>query len=80
MTNHRPALAEMTSLWLIPIVSVVAASSTGSLVASALTDEWYKLWTLVISYVYWGIGMPFAYMVLTVYFLRLTVHKPLPGR
>ena len=36
-----------------------------------------KLWTLVISYVFWGIGTPMSWIILTIYFLRMTIHKPL---
>jgi len=77
MTNRRHDLAEMTALYLIPIVAIVIAATSGALVAGALKDEKYKLWTLVISYVFWGIGTPLSWIILTVYFLRLTVHQPL---
>jgi len=35
------------------------------------------LWTLVISYIFWGVGTPLSWIILTLYFLRMTVHKPL---
>jgi tellurite resistance protein TehA-like permease len=77
MTNRRHDLAEMTALYLIPIVAIVIAATSGALVAGALKEERYKLWTLVISYVFWGIGTPLSWMILTLYLLRMTVHKPL---
>lgn len=67
----------MTALWLIPVVSVVIVAASGSIVASVLPNTQHKLWTLIISYVLWGIGMPLSWIILTIYFLRLTVHKPL---
>jgi tellurite resistance protein TehA-like permease len=77
MTNRRHDLAEMTALYLIPIVSIVIAATSGALVASALENEKHKLWTLVISYIFWAIGSPLSWIILTVYFLRMTVHEPL---
>jgi tellurite resistance protein TehA-like permease len=77
MTNRRSELAEMTALYLIPIVAIVIAATTGGLVAGVLTNNEHQLWTLIISYVFWGIGTPLSWIILTLYFLRLTVHKPL---
>lgn len=77
MSNRRKELAEMTALYLIPIVAVVIAATSGALVASVLTDQNHRLWTLIISYVFWGIGTPLSWIILTIYFLRMTIHKPL---
>lgn len=77
MSNQRSELAEMTALYLIPIVAVVIAASSGALVAGAIPDPAHRLWTLVISYIFWGIGTPLSWIILTIYFLRMTVHKPL---
>ena len=68
----------MTALWLIPVVSVVIAASSGGIVAEALKNTQHKLWTLIISYVLWGVGMPLSWMVLVLYFFRLTMHEPVP--
>jgi tellurite resistance protein TehA-like permease len=69
----------MTALYFIPVVSVVMAANSGGLVAGALQNPKHQLWTLVISYVFWGIGSPLSWIILTLYFLRLTLHKP-PSR
>lgn len=67
----------MTALYFIPIVSVVIAATSGGLVAGAIPNPNHQLWTLIISYILWGIGTPLSWIVLTLYFLRMTVHKPL---
>lgn len=67
----------MTALYLIPIVAVVIISSSGGLLASAIPNLEHRLWTLYISYVLWGLGAPLSWMIMTLYFLRLTVHMPL---
>jgi tellurite resistance protein TehA-like permease len=77
MSNRRSELAEMTALYLIPIVSVVIAATSGGLVAGALHNRNNQLWTLIICYILWGIGTPLSWVILTIYFLRLTIHQPL---
>lgn len=77
MTHRRHDLEEMTALYLIPIVAIVIAASSGALVAGALKNHNNQLWTLIISYIFWGIGSPLSWIILTMYFLRMTVHKPL---
>ncbi|PVH97866.1 putative MFS transporter [Periconia macrospinosa] len=70
-------LTWMTALYFIPILSIVIAATSGALVARALTNNAHQLWTLIISYVFWGIGTPMSWIIMTLYFLRMTVHKPL---
>jgi len=77
MSSRRHDLAEMTALYLIPIVAIVIAATSGALVAGALENHRHQLWTLIISYIFWGIGTPLSWVILTVYFLRMMVHKPL---
>lgn len=77
MTHRRSSLEEMTALYLIPIVAVVIVATSGSLLASALPDLDNRLWTLVISYILWGLGSPLSWIILTLYFLRMTTHEPL---
>jgi tellurite resistance protein TehA-like permease len=77
MTHRRHEMGEMTALYLIPIVAIVIAATSGGLVAGALKDTSYQLWTLTISYVLWGIGTPLSWIILTMYFIRMTVYKPL---
>jgi tellurite resistance protein TehA-like permease len=77
MSNRRSELAELTALYLIPIVSVVIAATSGGLVAGAIPNHDHQLWTLIICYILWGIGSPLSWIILTLYFLRMTIHKPL---
>ena len=43
--------------------------------AGALTNPTHALWTLMVSYILWGIGMPLAIFTLVLYYYRLTMHK-----
>lgn len=67
----------MTALYLIPVVAVVIAATSGALVGSAIPNREHQLWTLIISYIFWGLGSCLSWIILTLYFLRMTTHKPL---
>ena len=69
----------MTAAWLLPIVAPIVAAATGGIVAEVLPNPQHALWTIIVSYILWGTGVPLAMTVLVIYFHRLTVHK-LPPR
>lgn len=70
-------LSSMTAVWLLPIVSPIVAAASGAVVADVLIDigPEHALWTVIVSYVLWGIGVPMAMMVTTIYLQRLSLHK-----
>jgi tellurite resistance protein TehA-like permease len=69
----------MTAAWLLPVISTIVASATGSIIAEVLPNPDHALWTLIISYILWGTGFPLAISILVIYFHRLTFHH-LPPR
>lgn len=69
----------MTAAWLLPIVPPIVAAASGGIVAEVLPNPQHALWTIVVSYVLWGIGVPLAMLTLGIYLHRLTMHK-LPPR
>jgi len=69
----------MTAAWLLPVVPTIVASATGSVVAGVLPNTQHALWTLITSYVLWGMGVSLALFTLVIYFQRLTLHR-LPPR
>ena len=69
----------MTAAWLLPIVVPIVAAASGGIVAGILPNPTHALWTVIVSYILWGTGVPLAMAVLVIYFHRLTVHK-LPAR
>ncbi|KAH6666416.1 putative C4-dicarboxylate transporter/malic acid transport protein [Halenospora varia] len=75
MSVHKTDISSVTTLWLLPIVSAVICAATGAMVADALTNPAHSLWTLIISYILWGIGVPLAMFTLVLYYHRLTMHK-----
>ena len=75
MTTHQTRHETMTAAWLLPIVAPVVAAASGGVVASVLPSPSLAVTTIVASYVLWGIGVPLAMVVLTIYFHRLAIHK-----
>ena len=66
----------MTAVWLLPVVTLIVASSTGGLLAKALIPHSTKLalLTTTFSIVMVLIGLSFALMIITVYLLRLITY------
>ncbi|KAH9216690.1 C4-dicarboxylate transporter/malic acid transport protein-like protein [Leptodontidium sp. 2 PMI_412] len=79
MYIHKATLQTMTATWLLPIVAPIVASASGGIIASALSNPQHALWTVIVSYILWGTGVPLAMCVLVIYFQRLTLHA-LPPR
>ena len=81
-TSSTPKLQSMTAVWLLPVVSTIVASASGGIVAQSLHEagrQDHAFWTMTVSYVLWGTGVPLAMVIMTMYFHRLTVHE-LPPR
>ena len=74
MYMHEASLGSMTATWLLPIVAPIVAASTGAIIAEVLPDPQKALWTLIVSYINWGAGLPLSMAVLVIYFQRLTMH------
>jgi tellurite resistance protein TehA-like permease len=75
MSVHKAEITSMTALWPLPIVSTIVCAATGGIVAGALSNSTHTLWTLVVSYILCGIGVPLAMITLVLYYHRLTMHK-----
>ena len=72
-------LSSITALQLFPIMGPIVTSSVGATVAGVLPDPQQAVGTVIASYILWGLGMPAAMMIMTMYYQRLTIHK-LPPR
>ncbi|KAH8083777.1 voltage-dependent anion channel [Cristinia sonorae] len=70
------ALSRMTAVWILPVVTLIVASSTGGVLAGALVKYSvdHALLTLTASTVMLAAGEAMAFMLLTIYFFRLIVH------
>lgn len=68
----------MTAAWLLPIVAPVVAAASGGVVAQVLPNPNHALITIIVSYIMWGTAVPFAMVVIAIYFQRLALHKLVP--
>ncbi|KAJ3724471.1 voltage-dependent anion channel [Lentinula raphanica] len=74
-TTQNHSLQSMTAVWLLPVVTLIVASSTGGVLASVLQeyDPGYALFTQVVSAFMVTIGLSLALMLLTIYIQRLII-------
>jgi tellurite resistance protein TehA-like permease len=80
MSRHdQTSLAGLSSVQLLPIAAPLVAAASGGVVSLVLSLLQHALWTIVASYILWGIGVPMAMTVTVMYYQRLTLHK-LPTR
>ncbi|OAX84410.1 tubulin gamma chain [Emergomyces africanus] len=76
MIPGKPSdLPSMTAVWLLPVVSTIVSASAGAVVSENLPSPQLSLWTIIASYILWGLGMLFSMIILAVYFQRLAIHK-----
>ena len=71
----------MTTLWLLPVVTLIVASSSGGVLWPAIQvySQLHALQTLAISVFMVTAGLTLALMILTIYLMRLILHGLPPG-
>lgn len=76
IVRQEHSLSKMTAVWLLPVVTLVVASSTGGLIAKALRPHsiTFALLTTTFSFVMVLIGLSLALMIITIYLLRLITY------
>ncbi|KAK7032845.1 sulfite efflux pump SSU1 [Favolaschia claudopus] len=79
ITRQKHSLGQMSALWLFPVITMVVASSTGGLLALALSalNPAFSSLTTAVSFSLLLMGLSFAFMIFTVYLMRLVVYGPL---
>ncbi|PPR07411.1 hypothetical protein CVT26_013727 [Gymnopilus dilepis] len=80
-TYQKHSLQSMTAMWLLPVVTLIVASSTGGVMTQALQpySASYALLTIVVSVFMVSVGLSLALMILTIYLLRLITYGIPPG-
>lgn len=81
ITVHDHPIPSMTSAWILPVVTLVVASSTGAVIADPLRtfSIHSALVTVAVSAFILTLGVLLASMMLTVYIMRLVAHGFPPG-
>ncbi|KAJ7116509.1 voltage-dependent anion channel [Mycena epipterygia] len=78
MTKHQHSLEQISALWLLPMVTLIVASATGSLLATSLVAfPTCASLTTAVSFILLLMGLSLALMIITVYLMRLSIHGPL---
>lgn len=73
-TRHNHELKGVTSVLILPIVSVVVDAASGAIVSDVLPVSAAKI-TIVVSYLILGAGMGTTVLIMTLYYARLIFHK-----
>lgn len=79
ITAHDHSLAKMALVWILPMVTLIVASLTGSLLANAMcTTHATHLATMTtaVSFTSLIMGLSLALMIITIYLTRLVLHGP----
>ncbi|KAI0769777.1 voltage-dependent anion channel [Trametes elegans] len=78
MVRQDHSIQKMTAVWLLPVVTLIVASSSGGLLSHALKPHstTIALVTTGFSFTMVIIGLSFALMMITVYLLRLITSGP----
>ncbi|KAG2055422.1 hypothetical protein BDR06DRAFT_954214 [Suillus hirtellus] len=76
ITLQQHSLKSMTTVWLLPVITLVVGSSSGGVLVPALQvySPSYALLTATFSACMVTIGLTLALMLLTIYILRLVVY------
>ena len=76
ITKHEHSYHKMTSVWLLPVVTLIVASSVGGELAQALHAHSVTcaLTTIAFAIFILSIGLSLALMILTIYLTRLILH------
>ncbi|CAE6995530.1 Sulfite transporter Ssu2 [Pyrenophora teres f. teres] len=77
--SNWQALDRITAAQLLPIAASIVAAGTGARVAEHLPNPEHALWTILASYIMWGMATPLSMTVLVMYYTRLALLK-LPPR
>ena len=78
MTRQEHSIAKMTGVWLLPVVTLIVASSSGGNLALAIKPHNLTIAFLsgAFSITMVIMGLSIAIMTITIYLLRLIVHGP----
>ncbi|KAN0107204.1 Voltage-dependent anion channel [Russula decolorans] len=76
ITKHEHSYQKMTSVWLLPVITLIVASSVGGELAQALHvhSVTCALTTIAFTIFILSIGLALALMILTIYLTRLVLH------
>ncbi|MCX8998246.1 C4-dicarboxylate ABC transporter [Rhizobiaceae bacterium BDR2-2] len=78
-TRQSHAMADMSAVWLLPVVAAEVAAASGLLLLPFAGDGPAGLGILAASLALWAFSVPLALSVLVILFLRMALHKLPPA-
>lgn len=78
-TRQAHAFAQMSAVWLLPIVACEVAAASGGLLLPHLQEASAQMTVLFVSYALWAASVPLALGLLTILFLRMALHSLPPA-
>lgn len=77
-TRQSHSIADMSAVWLLPVVAAEVAAASGGLLLPHL-EPTHGLAVLTASIVLWACSVPLAMSILVILFLRMVLHKLPPA-
>ena len=78
-TRQSHSIADMSAVWLLPVVAAEVAAASGLLLLPHFADAAAALALLVGCIVLWACSVPLALSILVILFLRMVLHKLPPA-
>ena len=74
--EQEQSIDKLTASWLLPAIAPIVCAGTGGNLCTVIPPSSAALpYTLIASYMLWGVGVPLALSILILYLYRLTVYK-----
>lgn len=74
--EQEQSIDKLTAIWLLPAIASIVCAGTGGNLCTVIPSSSAALpYTLIVSYILWGIGVPLALSILVLYVYRLIVYK-----
>ena len=74
--EQEQSIDKLTATWLLPAIAPIVCAGAGGTLCIAIPSNSATLpYTLIASYILWGIGVPLALSILVLYIYRLMVYK-----
>ena len=82
ITQQKHSLETMTAMWLLPVVTLIVAASSGGVLGRVIQgySQLHALQTLTFSVFMVTVGLGLALMILTIYLMRLIIYGIPPGK
>ena len=76
ITLQKHSLDSMTARWLLPVMTLIVASASGSILGGAIQvySQLHSFQTLLVSVFMVSVGFTLTLMILTIYLMRLFLH------